>query len=71
MNIALLDALQYIQNGDGKVTLDDFCETYEPNGTAIWGQLRTQRLAYIDSGQMLQVTQGGEAALMWSPAADA
>jgi hypothetical protein len=64
MNIALQDALQYIQNADGKVTLDDFLVEYEPNGPALWDQLCTQRLVYIDSDQVLRVTQGGEAALM-------
>lgn len=69
MNIALQDALQYIQNADGKVTLDDFFAEYEPNGRALWDQLCTQRLVYIDSDQVLRVTQGGEAALMSAPGA--
>jgi hypothetical protein len=64
-----LRALQYIQNTDGRAMLDDFVDDHEPVGTEIWSQLASQRLVYLDSGQMVRLTRKGEEALLHPPKA--
>lgn len=64
MNDVHLRALQYIQNTDGRAMLDDFLEDHEPVGTEIWSQLASQRLVYLNSGQMVRLTSTGEETLL-------
>jgi hypothetical protein len=63
MNSVHLKALQYIQNTAGNARLANFYEDHEPVGLAIWGELRTQGLAYIDSIGIIRLTHDGQAAL--------
>jgi hypothetical protein len=67
MNSFHLKALQYIQNTTGNATLANFHEDHEPVGPAIWGELSTQGLAYIDSIGIIRLTHDGEAALKSAP----
>lgn len=67
MNSFHLKALQYIQNTAGNATLSNFHEDHEPVGPAIWGELRTQGLAYIDSIGTIRLTHDGQAALKSAP----
>uniref|UniRef100_A0A7C2BBZ9 Uncharacterized protein n=1 Tax=Pseudomonas graminis TaxID=158627 RepID=A0A7C2BBZ9_9PSED len=67
MNSFHLKALQYIQNTAGNATLANFHEDHEPVGPAIWGELNTQGLAYIDSVGIIRLTHDGEAALKSAP----
>jgi len=67
MNDLHLRALQHIQNTDGM--LDDFLGEHDPDGTEIWSQLCSQRLVYLDVGQMVRLTRRGEETLLYPPSA--
>lgn len=64
MKQTLLDALQYIENNNGRAMLANFLEDHEPIGPSIWHELNDHSLVYIDSGQMIRLTRSGEAALL-------